>query len=180
MKKIPPEHVVLRSIYDLYYESYIQKKALDQLGEIFIEIDVSLVADALEVDKHLLFGYLRHLDRKYIIRSKPHVAEAHLFTIKVGKFRHAVDFPYLAAILAALELEHRRFNWTRGLSVLALIISFAALIVTGTSGGDPGSRSIRIEHARIERAVTSNLGVPRPDPGIDVSRRVGAKDSYSP
>lgn len=170
MKNIPAEQVVLRSIYDLYYESYIQKKATDQLGEIFVEIDVGLVADALKVDKHLLFGYLRHLDRKYIIRSRPHVAEAHLFTIKVGNFRHAVDFPYLAAILAALELEHRRFNWTRGLSVLALIISFAALIVTATSGSDHGGHPIRIEHAEIERAVISAPGVPKPDPGSE-SRR---------
>ncbi|HBK48080.1 MAG TPA: hypothetical protein DDZ74_01700 [Pseudomonas sp.] len=180
MKKIPPEQVVLRSIYDLYYDSYIHKKALDQLAEIFIEIDVSLVADALKVDRHLLFGYLRHLDRKYIIRSKPNVAEAHLFAIKVGNLRHAVDFPYLAAILSALELEHRRFNWTRGLSVLALIISLAALIVTATTGSDHGSHSIRIEQARIERAVILAPGVPKPDADLGVSRRVGTEDPNSP
>lgn len=165
MKKIPSERTVLKTIYEIYYTDYVQKKATNRLGEIFVNIDVSMVADELAVDKHLLFGYLRHLDRKYVMKSKPHVAEAHLFAIKVGEFRHAVDFPYLAAILAAFEEEERKFNWTRGLSVLALIISIAALIVTAASKGDHGgASSFHIDNAQIEHAVVSDRSLPKPQP----------------
>ncbi|HEL4244277.1 TPA: hypothetical protein UM790_001816 [Stenotrophomonas maltophilia] len=125
---IPTERQVLRKICDMYYGQYLLSKRNERLAQILVPISVEDVAKSLGTDKHLLFGYLRHLDRKYTVKSdQPHTAAARLFMPKVGEYRDAVDFPYLVALLANHEQERSKFLWSIVLSAIAIVISFAAL-----------------------------------------------------
>lgn len=128
MLNIPSERDILQKIYTIYLDSYLRDVKKNSLNEIFVQINVEDVATALGMDKHLLFGYLRYLDRKYKKMSGPNTAEAHLFMPKVGQYRHAVDFPYLVAILAGHDQEHSKFTWTLWLSGAAIFISLVSLL----------------------------------------------------
>ena len=94
----------------------------------YISIDVRAVAERLGCKPELLFGYLYyHLDAKHRYKTGENTS-VHLFALKVGEKRHGVNYPYLAALLANHDLEHRRQLWSLGLSVLALALSAGAII----------------------------------------------------
>jgi len=150
MPKIPTEREVLRKIYDMYYPAYLEAKETDRLAQTLVSISVEDVATALKADKHLLFGYLRYLDRKYKVASDQPNTYSHLYMPKVAAFRHAVDFPYLAAILAGHEHEQRKFNWSLWLSVLAIGISLMTFASDRFDGQDASA-----EGATAKRTQTA-------------------------
>jgi hypothetical protein len=79
-------------------------------------------------DKHILFGYLYyHLDHKYRYSSGEN-SSVHLFAPKAGELRHAINLPYLAAILAGQDQEHSKFIWSLGVSLVALALSVGAIV----------------------------------------------------
>ena len=129
MNRIPNERDVLRCIFETYEISYPGKKQSDGRHENdpYLEINIQDIASKLKCKPELLFGYLYyHLDAKH--RYTNGNANVHLFTIKVGDKRHGVNFPYLAALLANHDLEHRRQLWSLAISILALAVSAAAII----------------------------------------------------
>jgi hypothetical protein len=67
------------------------------------------------------------LDAKYRYKQDDD-AQVHLFSIQVGSERHCVNFPYLAAVLAEKNEEHKRQLWSLGLSFVALVLSVASII----------------------------------------------------
>ncbi len=124
--KLPTERQVLRRIYDMYETSY----PLGELGvrDTFVPIDIGAVAEALGCKPELLFGYLYfHLDYKHRYPSGEN-AHVHLFAPQAGELRHAVNFPYLAAILAAHDQEHSKYVWSLGVSLVALALSVGAIV----------------------------------------------------
>jgi hypothetical protein len=130
MKRLPTEREILRCIYRIYESSYpgIPPGAERGENDPYLPIDVKAVAAELKCKPELLFGYLYyHLDAKHRYKTDEHTS-THLFAIKVGQKRHGVNFPYLAAILANHDVEHRRQLWSAGLSLLALALSAAAII----------------------------------------------------
>lgn len=129
MAKLHTDREVLRCIYDMYCSEFPQGD-LDT-GKVFIPIDVERVAAKLGVDKHLLFGRLYYdLRMRHLRRSPtdPRQTELTLFEPVVGTQRHAVNFPYLTAVVAGLEEQRRRDLWTTGLAVVALVVSVAAAV----------------------------------------------------
>lgn len=124
-KRLPTERQVLRCIYDMYEPLFPVETS--SLGKMFVAIDVEAVALRLHCDKNILFGYLHHhLDHKYRYQT----AEAtflHLFAPRVGELRHAINLPYLVAILAGLDQEHSKFTWSLGVSLVALALSVGAI-----------------------------------------------------
>lgn len=123
--KIPTEREVLRCIYELYESSYPGNKPGE--NDPYIAIDVNVVAEKLKSKPELIFGYLYyHMDAKH--RYKLENVSTHLFTLAAGEKRHAVNFPYLAAILANHDLEHRRQLCSIALSIFALILSAGAVV----------------------------------------------------
>jgi len=126
--KIPTEREVLRCIYDMHLTQYPFKPEKGPIGQVMIPIDIDAVANKLGTNKYLLFGYLNsYLDQKYRHKTGEN-SFIHLFTPVVGDMRHAVNFPYLAAILAAQDQEHSKFAWSLGVSLVALALSVGAII----------------------------------------------------
>lgn len=130
MSALSTDRHILRCIYDLYESSYPGK----DLGEIrgrndpYLPIEISTVASRLGCTPEMLFGRLYyHLDAKYRYKQD-NEAQVNLFSILVGSKRHCVNFPYLAAVLAEKDAEHRRQLWSLGLSIAALILSVASIV----------------------------------------------------
>ena len=95
---IPTERQVLRKIFDMYEASYPGDRPGD--NDPFIGIDINAIATKLSCKPHLLFGFLYYfLEQKYRHKTDEG-AYISLFAIKVGHMRHAINYPYLAAILA--------------------------------------------------------------------------------
>nr|WP_298149388.1 hypothetical protein [uncultured Pseudoxanthomonas sp.] len=93
-----------------------------------VSIDIEAIAKKLDVDKHVLFGYLYfHLDHKYRYKTGEN-AYVHLFSSKVGDLRRAINLPYLAAILAGQDQDHSKFVWSLGVSLVALALSVGAIV----------------------------------------------------
>ncbi|AOS02424.1 hypothetical protein BRM22_18805 [Xanthomonas oryzae pv. oryzae] len=126
--KIPTERQVLRCIYDMYLPNYPFQPEKGSIGQFIMPIDVEAVATRLGTSKYLLFGYLTYyLDHKYRQKTGENSA-VHLFSQVAGDIGHAVNFPYLAAILAWHDQEHSKFAWSLGVSLVALALSVGAII----------------------------------------------------
>lgn len=125
-KSIPTEIKVLRCIYNMYVDSFPHEG--DNLGKVMVPIDIEAVAKTLDCNEHILFGYLYyHLDFKYRYSTGQNSA-VHLFAPKVGNLRHAINLPYLAAVLAGQEQEHSKYIWSLGVSLVALALSVGAIL----------------------------------------------------
>jgi hypothetical protein len=123
---LPTERQVLRRIYEMYESSYPGERP--GIGETLIPINIRAVAEGLGCKPELLYGYLYyHLDHKHRYASGEN-AHVHLFTSQAGGLRHAVNFPYLAAILAAQDQEHSKYRWSLGVSLVALALSVGAIV----------------------------------------------------
>ena len=130
MNRLPTEREVLRCIYRMYESSYpgVPPGSVRDENDPYLSIDVAAVGDELNCKAELLFGYLYyHLDAKHRYKQSENTS-VHLFALKVGNKRHGVNFPYLAALLANHDLEHRRQLWSVGLSLLALALSAGAIV----------------------------------------------------
>jgi hypothetical protein len=125
-KRVPTEQQVLRCIYDIYEPMFPVEGS--HSGKVFVQIDIAAVANRLRCDKNVLFGYLYyHLDHKYRYPSGER-AFVHLFAPNAGDLKHAINLPYLAAILAGLDQEHSKFAWSLGVSLIALALSVGSII----------------------------------------------------
>lgn len=125
-RRIPTERQVLRRIYDMYEPSFPVEAS--NLARSMVPIDIEAVAARLDCEKNFLFGYLYyHLDHKYRYASGEN-AFIHLFAPIAGHMKHAVNLPYLAAILAGQDQEHSKFAWSLGVSLVALTLSVGAII----------------------------------------------------
>jgi hypothetical protein len=130
MNKLPTDREVLKCIYAMYESSYpgVSAGEVRGINDPHLQIDISAVAKRLKCKPELLFGLLYyHLDAKHRYK-KDSGANVGLFELDVGNKHHAVNFPYLAAILANHSLDHRRQLWTVGLSLLALTLSAGAIV----------------------------------------------------
>lgn len=129
---IPAERQVLRKIFDMYEASYPGDKLGD--NDPFIAIDINAIASKLNCKPHLLFGILYYfLEHKYRHKTDEGTYIS-LFAIRVGDTRHAINYPYLAAILAGHEQEQSKYRWSLILSSFALLISIVAIIVQLRAG----------------------------------------------
>jgi hypothetical protein len=95
----------------------------------YIAIDLESVATELGCTPALLFGRLYyHLAYKYRYEQADG-SKVEFFSIQVGEKRHAVQFPYLASILASMNQEFHRVMLTVVFSSAALAVSVLSLIV---------------------------------------------------
>jgi hypothetical protein len=115
----------------MYQSSYGAKTASGRReNDPYVSIDVTAIAKKLECNPELLFGRLYyHLDHKYRYKQEDG-ALVPLFHLQVGDKRHAVQFLYLASILAGLNQEFRRQWVPLGVSLFSLGVSLTSIIVS--------------------------------------------------
>lgn len=131
MIKLPTDRYLLQCIFDMYVADYPGPKNARGVGlnDPYVPIDIPAVAMRVGMSQELVFGRLYfHLDQKHRFKHEGG-ATTSLFHLKVGEKRHAVQFPYLAAVLAEKNQEFRRYTLTLVLSAVALGVSIASLIV---------------------------------------------------
>jgi hypothetical protein len=125
-KRVPTERQVLRCIFDMYEPVFPVEGAT--AGKVFVQIDVEAIAQKLRCEKNIMFGYLySHLDHKYRYQTGESTF-IHLFAPRAGDLKHAINLPYLAAILAGLDQEHSKFAWSFGVSLVALALSIGSIL----------------------------------------------------
>ncbi len=130
MKSLPTDHKILKCIFKMYAPVYPGKESGEARGknDPYLPIKIQDVAGRLGCSPEMLFGRLYyHLDAKFRY-TQDSGAEVHLFSVKVGSEIHCVNFPYLAAVLAEKNDEHRRQLWSVGLAVAALVLSVASIV----------------------------------------------------
>jgi hypothetical protein len=114
----------------MYETSYPGKEPSETRGknDPYLPIKVHEVATRLGCSPEMLFGRLYyHLDAKYRY-TQGNGAQVNLFSLKVGSEMHCVNFPYLAAVLAEKDEEHKRQLWSLGVAIAALVLSVASII----------------------------------------------------
>ncbi len=131
MSKLPTDRRVLRCIYEMYEASYpgVQSGEVRGENDPYLPIDLQAVAKRLGCKPELLFGRLYYyLDAKYRYKqdSGSHVS---LFHINLNGRGHCVHFPYLASILAGHDYDFRNHSWSLAVSMLALGLSVASILV---------------------------------------------------
>ena len=132
MNKLPTDRRVLECIFEMYESSYPGPKAATGRGENdpYVAIDIPAVAAKLDCNPELLFGRLYyHLDHKHRYKQD-NGSIVPLFYLEVGGKRHAVQFPYLASVLATFNQDHNRFLVSLVVSIAALVLSVASLAVS--------------------------------------------------
>lgn len=129
MSRLPTDREVLKCIFELYKDNYPGEKAGGKgVNDPFVPVDLRAVAARLNIRPELLFGHLYyHLDAKHRYKQDSGT-EVNLFLLNVQNKGHSVHFPYLSAILAGHDQEHRKQLWSISFSVLALVVSVASLI----------------------------------------------------
>lgn len=128
---VPTDLAILEYIYQTYYGEYIAYDKDPSIREtkMFIPIDFQHIAEHFNTDGDIIFGRLYyHLENKYgYVRNDLSHTQVHFFAFNLNK---SINFPYLTSVLADLKDQNNRFNKTRNLSRLALLIAAISLAVT--------------------------------------------------
>lgn len=132
MSTLVSDRCVLQCIYQMYENKY-PKSSADLVvsdNDPYVAIDLRAVAKKLDCSPELLFGRLYyHLDRKHRYKQEDGSLVS-LFCIKLGEKRSAINFPFLASILASENRDFLRFIMPLSISGLALMISATSLVIS--------------------------------------------------
>ena len=130
--RLPTDRQLLDDIYARYYDEFaaFDAGAGKRNSKVYVPVDVAALAREYGVDGDIVFGRLYyHLDRKYGY-THDDGSKVHLFSLVVGADRHCVNFPYLAAILAGLREEDKRYRRATITAIVSLGISLVSLGIT--------------------------------------------------
>ena len=128
MKPLPSDYRILKEIYELYYDDFSNHDHAKE-SKIMYPIDLELVANKLKADPNVVFGRLHYyLSEKYSYKTGES-AWVRFFSLNAGNRGHCVNFPLMASVLASMREENSKFVWATSLSVLAIIISIASLVI---------------------------------------------------
>lgn len=131
-KPLPTDIQILDRIYNRYYEEFtsFDKEEARREGKVYVPIDIASVADDLSVDGDIVFGRLYyHLENKHGYKQE-NGSLVHLFAFQIGGERHAVNFPYLASILAGMREEQRKFTTATTTAIVSLVLAAISLYVS--------------------------------------------------
>jgi hypothetical protein len=126
VKRPPTDFELLRAIYERHKADYVADK-------IQMPIDIPAVATELGVEPNSVFGRLyHHLEQVYGEPPDPEGRRPHkfFFTAVAGQDINCVNFPLLEAVLAALWQQRDRDLWTYRTSILSLVISAVAVVIS--------------------------------------------------
>lgn len=132
MARLPTDLDILNAIYDRYYLVFasFDKSDPDRNSKVYVPIDIPAIAAKLKVDVDLVFGRLYyHLDQKYWYMRENDL-KVHLFTPTIGTDKNAVNFPYLASVLADMRWSNRKYRLGTGIAIISLAISIASFLIS--------------------------------------------------
>lgn len=131
---LPSDYVILRTIYDMYYDEFTRFEAGAgwRLSKVFVPVDFEKVARRLEIDGDIVFGRIYYyLDNKYSYEYmyQGKMRKVSLFTMEMeGDNRKQINFPMLASILAGLHETNTKQNLTIGIAAVSLLVSIASAV----------------------------------------------------
>jgi len=135
--KLPTDLKILETIYDRYYstfEAFDNNTQPTRTAKVYVPIDVDEIGKALQVDGDIVFGRLYyHLNSKYGY-SNSDGSKVIFFALEVGagehKDKHCIQFPLMASVLSELKVEQNKFKLNTVLSIVSLVVSVAAVIIS--------------------------------------------------
>lgn len=135
--KLPTDREILKCIYEMYkseYPKYIEGELIGK-NDPYVPIDIWKIADKLNAQPELVFGRIYyHLNRKYSYRDDKD-ATVNLYILEFRDtnnypiIKKSIHFPLLASILSGMNDEHSKYYYPFLISIGALIVSFAALLI---------------------------------------------------
>ena len=130
--KLPTDLEILEEIYRRYFDVYkrFSRGDAERDSKVYVPINVKSLAEHFGTDPDIIFGRLYyHLDPKYGF-ARPDGSKVAFFTLKAGDDRHAIQFPLLASVLAALRQEQSKYILATWLSVAALVVSTISIVLS--------------------------------------------------
>ncbi len=132
IKNVPNDLKILSTIYIRYYDTFKSFSVENKTREtkIYVPIDLMAIAKELDIDVDIIYGRLYYyLNNKYSYKQSDG-SRVDLFALLVGKDTSAINFPYLASILAELQDKEFKYRMTTIVAILALVIAIASLLLS--------------------------------------------------
>ncbi len=131
MTGLPTDERLLGEIYRRYlrdFSAYEQDESM-RSAKIWVPVDIEALAGYFRSDPDLIFGRLYyHMNGKYGSRTGDG-EEVQIFSMRIGRDAHCVNFPLLASVLADLRDDHKRFLVSTRIAALSLVISSVSVII---------------------------------------------------
>jgi len=129
--KLPTDREILEAIYKRYYPAFgaFAKEGVDTRStKVYVPVDLHAIAESFEVDGDIIFGRLYYyLEDKYGYK-RDDGSRVHFFAaFEIPGERHCIHFPMLSSVLASLQEEYSRQQWTRWLSIASIFVAGVAL-----------------------------------------------------
>ena len=131
MAKIPTDERLLAEIYRRYERAFgdFSEENKTRSTKIWVPIDIDVLAKRFRCDPDLIFGRLYyHMNAKY----GSHTGDGdsvNVFSLRIGRDAHCVNFPLLASVLADLQEDTKRFRVSTRMAALSLVVSAASILI---------------------------------------------------
>lgn len=100
------------------------------VSKLYVPIDIPQLAKDMNTDVDIIFGRLYyHLNKKYGYKQDDG-SHVYFFSPRVGGDSNCVNFPFLASVFATLKDENRKFRIATTTSIVSLIVSIIALLIS--------------------------------------------------
>lgn len=136
--KVPTDLEILECIYNNYYHDFEAYKYDHTLraGKMYVPIDCDFIGEQLNVDGDIVFGRLYyHMNKvySYQIGERAKVSFFQLSLKRESPPAHdinCIQFPLMASVLADLQKAKRQYNSELFISLGALLISVASILIS--------------------------------------------------
>ncbi|MDG2675966.1 hypothetical protein R7Z80_17375 [Vibrio sp. 1733] len=126
---IPTDKEILELIYKKYkndYLSYKNDKSIRK-AKIFVPLNIEDISSDLKTEADIVFGRLYyHMDEKYGYKRSDG-SNVNFFVLKIGEYKHCVNYPLMVSVLASLRAENKKFFVPVMISILSTLVAITTL-----------------------------------------------------
>ena len=133
MKRPPTDLEILEEIYRRYYGEFssFSRDSPDRECKVYVPIDIREIAAHFNVDGDIIHGRLYyHLDQKYGFERSDGTRVPFFLFQENHPRPHNVQFPILAAAIAALREVRNKFLWATWLAGASFVLSVIAVTLS--------------------------------------------------